>query len=118
KVIPQAFNKSNALTIIATDRTGLENTLGYISKTFPYFDEYRDGKPQLSDVPSALEDFFKGEGGSAEAYFNWKLKEILGLKGALYEGVRILFGYPTRGRAIWELSSPCRRSNVIFAQPE
>jgi hypothetical protein len=77
KVIPQAFNKSNALIIIATDKTGLENTLGYISKTFPYFDEYRDGKPQLSDVPSALEDFFKGEGGSAEAYFNWKLKEII-----------------------------------------
>lgn len=75
KVIPQAFNESNALTIVAADSTGLEKTLGFISKTFPYFDEYRDGNPQLSDVPSALEDFFKGEKGSAEAFFNWKLKE-------------------------------------------
>ncbi|UCC40037.1 MAG: hypothetical protein JSV96_00835 [Candidatus Aminicenantes bacterium] len=77
KVIPQAFNKSNALAVIAADNTGLEKTLNYLSKAFPYFDEYRDGNPQLSDVHSALEGFLKGEKGSAEAFFNWKLKEII-----------------------------------------
>jgi hypothetical protein len=97
KVIPEAFNESNALAIIAADRTGLENTIGYISKTYPYFDEYRDGNPQLSDVPTALEGFFKGERGSAEAYFNWKLKEIINeIKDKSLESFKAEFYLPEK----------------------
>lgn len=69
KVVPQAFNKSNALTIVGADPLGLEKILDYLSKTYPYLDEYREGSPCTSHIPSALEEFFKGERGSAEAFF-------------------------------------------------
>jgi hypothetical protein len=76
KIVPEAFNKSNALTIVGTDKLGLEKTLTFLSKTFPYLDEYKAGNPQISDVTSDLEGFFKGEKGSAEAYFDQKMEKL------------------------------------------
>jgi hypothetical protein len=76
KIVPQAFNKSNALAIAAADKTGLEKTLSYLSRIFPYLDEHTAGHPRITDVPSDIEKFLKGEKGSAEAYFNQKLKEV------------------------------------------
>jgi hypothetical protein len=77
RVVPRAFNKSSALVVAAADNLGLEKTLGYLSSTFPYFDEPQDGRPQLADAAADLERFFKGEKGAAEARF------ALGLKAAL-----------------------------------
>ncbi|MGD8535102.1 MAG: M14 family metallopeptidase [Candidatus Aminicenantes bacterium] len=76
KVVPQAFNKSNALAIAAADNTGLKKILSYLSRSFPYLDEHTAGHPRIHDVPSDIEKFLKGEKGSSEAYFNQKLKTV------------------------------------------
>jgi len=76
-VIPKAFNKSSALAVLGADAIGLEKTLGYLSRTFPYFETYGPGRPQIGDVPADLERFLKGERGAAEAYFLPALRKAL-----------------------------------------
>ncbi|MGD2246040.1 MAG: hypothetical protein PVI11_05790, partial [Candidatus Aminicenantes bacterium] len=76
KIVPQAFNKSNALAIAAADKIGLKKILSYLSRTFPYLDEHTAGHPRIIDVALDIEKFLKGEKGSAEAYFNQKLKTL------------------------------------------
>jgi hypothetical protein len=76
KIVPQAFNQSNALVIAAADKIGLNKTLLYLSRTFPYLDEHSAGHPRISDVSSDIEKFLKGEKGSAEAYFKQRLKTV------------------------------------------
>lgn len=89
KVVPEAFNKSNALAIVGADRFGLEKILTFLSKTFPYFDDYKEGNPQIADVPSYLEGFFKGEKGSAEAYFDQKMEKLAkDIKGKVFESIK------------------------------
>lgn len=75
KVVPEAFNKSNALTVIGADSLGLEKILSYMSRTFPFMADYREGEPSLADLPRDIEKFLKGESGSAEAYFDRSLKK-------------------------------------------
>lgn len=77
KVIPKAFNKSNALVIIGADKFALEKTLHYLSQTFPYFEDFREGTLKLKDVFFDLEEFLKGKFSSAEAYFYQNLKKIV-----------------------------------------
>lgn len=77
QVVPKAFNKSAALTFLAADNIGLEKILSYFHQTFPYFDEYKEGRPQVGDVASDLEKFLKGEKGSAEAFFALSLKKAV-----------------------------------------
>ena len=77
EVIPKAFNKSSALAFLAADNIGMEKTLAYFNQTFPYLDEYKDGRPQIGDAAAALEKFFKGEHGSAEAFLAQGLKKGL-----------------------------------------
>jgi len=76
-VVPKAFNASNALTVTGSDEEGLEKTLIYLSQTFPYLSEYRDGEPSLHDVLIGIEEFLAGKGGSAEAYLSLQLEKIL-----------------------------------------
>ncbi len=76
KVTPKAFNKSSALTITGADRLALEKTLLYFSHTFPYFDDYEEGKIQIKDVLKDVEEFLKGKKGSAEAFFYQNVKNI------------------------------------------
>jgi hypothetical protein len=76
-VVPKAFNKSSALAVLGADAIGLEKTLGYLSRTFPYFESYGPGRPQIGDVPADLERFLKGERGAAEAYFLPTLRKAL-----------------------------------------
>jgi len=75
RIIPRAFNKSNALALLANDSVGLEKTLSYFNQTFPYFDEFKDGHARIGDVVPELEKFLKGERGSAEAFFALALKK-------------------------------------------
>ncbi|MFB0565806.1 MAG: M14 family zinc carboxypeptidase [Candidatus Aminicenantaceae bacterium] len=75
KVVPQAFNKSNALVIIGADEPAIEKILLYISQIFPYFDDYREGELQIKDVQEDVEEFLKGKRGSAEAYLYQNLKK-------------------------------------------
>ncbi|MGB8952283.1 MAG: M14 family zinc carboxypeptidase [Candidatus Aminicenantales bacterium] len=95
QVIPKAFNESNALALVAADEAGLEKTLDYFSATFPYFDEYTDGRPQFSDLPLSLEKFLKGEKGSAEAYFIQTFrKTIEEFKDKELESLQVEIGLP------------------------
>jgi hypothetical protein len=76
QVIPKAFGRSNALAILGADAIGLEKVLGYFNRTFPYFDVYASGRPQVGDIVPDLERFLKGEKGAAEAYFAQRLKKL------------------------------------------
>lgn len=76
-VIPRAFNKSSALAFLGADAIGLEKTLAYFNRTFPYFDEYRSGRPQINDIGPDLDRFLKGDRGAAEAYFAQSLKKTI-----------------------------------------
>jgi hypothetical protein len=76
QVIPRAFGRSNALAVLAADQIGQEKVLAYFIRTFPYFDSYGNGRPQLADIVPDLEKFLKGERGSAEAYFALRLKKL------------------------------------------
>jgi len=102
-VVPKAFNKSNALTIIGADRIGLEKILNYLSKTFPYFNEHKEGNPRISDVPSDIDGFLKGEKGSAEAYFDLKLKKIVeDMKGKDFESFMVELYLPQKNQKFEE----------------
>ena len=50
QVVPKAFNKSSALAVLGADAIGLEKTLAYLNRTFPYFEAYGHGRPQIGDV--------------------------------------------------------------------
>lgn len=76
-IVSHAFNKSNALVVVGKDKECTGKTLAYLSKNFPYFDEYKEGTPQFKDAVSNFEEFFNGERGSAEAYFYMKLKKFI-----------------------------------------
>jgi len=76
QVVPNAFNKSNALVVHSPDTSGLEKTLVYLAESFPYFDDYAAGRPQLKDVPRDFDRFLAGEKGSAEAYFDGRLRKL------------------------------------------
>jgi len=76
RVVPKAFGKSGALVFYAPDAEGLERTLGYFARTFPYFDEYGEGRPQFRDAAADLEKFLKGEKGGAEAFFLNRLQKL------------------------------------------
>jgi len=69
QIVPQALNKSDALVIFEEDALGLEKTLSYLSRTFPYFDEFGEGNLKVNDVPVSLEEFLEGKHGSAQAHF-------------------------------------------------
>lgn len=55
----------------------MEKTLSYLSRTFPYLEEFKDGEIRIHDVFAQLEKFLKGENGTAEAYFSMQLKTTL-----------------------------------------
>jgi hypothetical protein len=67
-IVPAAFNKSSALAVVGGDGIGLDKTLEYLGRTFPYFDAYGPGRPQAGDVPRDIERFLKGGRGAAESH--------------------------------------------------
>lgn len=103
KVVPQAFNKSNVLTIVGSDSTGLEKILDYLSKTFPYFDDYKEGNPQIQNIPYALEEFFNGERGSAEAFFLGKIEKFIkDIQDNAFESFKAKFFLPHKNQKFQE----------------
>ncbi len=103
KIVFQAFNKSNALAIAADDKAGLNKTLSYLSLVFPYLDEYSAGHPRITDVSSDIEKFFKGEKGSAEAYFIQKLKTVVEeIRGREFESFTVELYLPQKNSAFEE----------------
>jgi Zinc carboxypeptidase len=89
KVVPKAFGKSSAVAVAAADPSGLEKTLSYLARTFPYFDEYGEGRPQLSDLADDLDRFLAGGKGGAEAFIRTAAdKAAAEIKGREIESVR------------------------------
>ncbi len=97
KIVPAAFGKSSALVVHAANEAGLEGVLAYLSRTFPYFEGFGDGRPELRDAAADLEKFFKGEKGAAEAWLRNALDgaaaEVKGLDLDLFEA-RLLLPAP------------------------
>jgi len=77
QVVSQAFNKSDALAILGNEGLGLERILEFFSQTFPYFDEFGVGNPEMSQVPASLEELMDGKHGSAQAHFWNELKTFV-----------------------------------------
>jgi len=99
-VVPEAFNKSSALVITGADSEGMEKTLSYLSQTFPYLKEFKDGEVRIHDVFAQLEKFFKGENGTAEAYFSIQLKTTLEeIKDKNFESVELELYLPQKNRS-------------------
>jgi hypothetical protein len=95
KVVPKAFGKSSALVVRAPDAAGLEKTVSYLSRTFPYFEDYGEGHAQLADLAADLDKFLTGEKGAAEAFFmNAVEKSAAKLKGRDLESVDVEFVLP------------------------
>ena len=76
QIVPQAFNQSTAVVLAGSDNNSLRKMADYLSRTFPYFTEYREGNPKLQQVPPCLQEFLNGERGSAEGYFLCELKNL------------------------------------------
>jgi hypothetical protein len=99
KVVPKAFGKSSALVIYAPGPLGLDKTLSYIARTFPYFAEYGEGNPQLADLAADIDKFLSGEKGAAEAFLmNAIEKTTAELKGRDLESVDADFLLPRPNR--------------------
>ncbi len=90
QVVTQAFNKSNALVVIGEDIPGLEDTLDYFGRTFPYFTHFEDGAPGFPDIPDVISDLLEGKRGSAEAFFRRELdKAIMNLEDKQLESLSL-----------------------------
>ncbi|MGE5741946.1 MAG: M14 family zinc carboxypeptidase, partial [Candidatus Aminicenantes bacterium RBG_16_66_30] len=68
KIVPKAFGKSSALVVHGADATGLEGSLSYLARTFPYFADYGEGQPQLADLAADVDKLMAGGKGGAEAF--------------------------------------------------
>ncbi len=77
KTVPKAFNKSTALAVLGADQEGLEKTLAYISRTFPFFNHIQDGAPEITSITASLKDFFDGKNGMAEAFFKLEMDKLI-----------------------------------------
>ncbi len=77
QVVTQAFNKSNALVVLGEDNSGLQETLDYFGRTFPYFTQFQDGAPGFHDIPDVITGLLEGKRGSAEAYFYRELEKAI-----------------------------------------
>lgn len=75
-VVPQAFPRTSAVIILAADNEGMEKTLGYLSQTFPYLENYGPGEMSWKEVRQDLEAFLRGEKGAAEAFFYSEFEKI------------------------------------------
>lgn len=88
KVVPKAFGKGSALVVDAADPTGLDKTVSYLSRTFPYLGGYGEGNPQLSGLAADVDKFLSGEKGAAEAFLmNIVEKAAAEIKGRALESV-------------------------------
>jgi hypothetical protein len=99
RVVPKAFGKSSALVITAPDASGLQKTLSYFSRTFPYFDDFAQGRPQFGDASADFEKFLNGEKGAAEAWLMAQLEEaVADFKGLDLESIsaQILLPRPNK----------------------
>jgi hypothetical protein len=68
KIVPKAFGKSSVAVVHGADPAGLDRTVSYLARTFPYFADYGEGNPQLADLAADIDKLLAGEKGGAEAF--------------------------------------------------
>ena len=122
QVVPKAFGRSSALVIRAAEATGLEKTLGYFSRTFPYFEEYGEGNPRIRDAVAAFETFLEGGKGAAEAWLWTELDKaeaaVKGLDLESFEALLFLSGPGAKFEsAVRERLSGSVRAETIEVEP-
>ncbi|MFC2168134.1 hypothetical protein ACFLRW_04045, partial [Acidobacteriota bacterium] len=99
-VVPEALNMSSALIIDGADSGGMEETLSYLSQTFPYLKEFKEGEVRVHDVFALLEKFFNGENGTAEAYFSMQIKTVLeDIQDKIFESVELELYLPQKNQS-------------------
>jgi hypothetical protein len=103
KVVSKAFGGSSALVVQAADPPGLEKTLSYLARTFPYFGGYGQGQPQLADLAEDVDRFLAGGKGGAEAFVrNAAEKAAAEIKGREIESVEAEIVLPDENAAFGE----------------
>ena len=111
KAVPKAFGKASALVVRGADAAGLDRTLSYLSRTFPFFADYGEGQPQLSDLAADIDRFLAGEKGAAEAFFmNAVEKAAADLKGRDLESVGVDLVLPSENAPFGEAVKTALRS--------
>ena len=100
KVVPKAFGGSSALVVQAADPSGLERTVSYLARTFPFFGAYGQGQPQLADLAEDVDRFLAGGKGGAEAFVrNAAEKAAAEIKGREIESVEAEIVLPDENAA-------------------
>jgi len=69
KIVPKAFGKSSAVVVHGADLAGLDGAVAHLARTFPHFDDYGEGRPQLADLAADVDALLAGKKGAAEAVF-------------------------------------------------
>jgi hypothetical protein len=89
KIVPKAFGKASALTVLGADEPGRDRTVAYLARTFPYFAGYGEGNPQLADLAADVDKLLAGGKGGAEAVLmNAVEKAAAEIKGRDLESVK------------------------------
>ena len=103
RIVPKAFGGSAALAVQAADPSGLEKTLSYLARTFPYFDESGEGRAELSDLAEDVDRFLAGGKGAAEAFIRTAAdKAAAEIKGREIESVRAELVLPDENAGLAE----------------
>lgn len=88
RIVPKAFGRSSAVVVHGADPAGLDAAASHLARTFPYFAEYGEGRPQLSDLAADVDALLAGGKGGAEALFmNAVDKAAAEIKGRDLESV-------------------------------
>ncbi len=90
RIVPKAFGRSSAVVIHGADPAGLDGAVAHLARTFPFFDEYAEGRPQLADLAADLDGLLAGKKGAAEAVFmNAAEKAAAEIRGRDLESVEV-----------------------------
>jgi hypothetical protein len=90
RIVPKAFGRSSAVVVHGADPAGLDGALSHLARTFPFFDEYAEGRPQLADLAADIDGLLAGRKGAAEAVFmNAVEKAAAEIKGRELESVDV-----------------------------
>lgn len=99
KSVSQGLGPSDTVVVYSPSSTGLEKTLEYLGKRFPYLTDYQKGQPEISWLKEDVEKFLAGENGAAEAYFQLRLaEEVEKLKNQELESLELTISLPQPNR--------------------
>ncbi|MBC7363790.1 MAG: hypothetical protein H5U07_04505 [Candidatus Aminicenantes bacterium] len=96
RVVPAGFGSSDIIVVYSQSPAGLEKTLEYLGKRFPYLTDFAKGQPEISWIKEDFHKFLGGEKGAAGAFFLKKLEETaLKLKNQALERLEVEIFLPS-----------------------